>query len=990
MSVLSLFLFGPPRIEIDGTSISVDTRKAVALVAYLATTRQQHSRDTLAALLWPENDQSHARAALRRTLSTLNKALQGQWLDIERETIGLDFRTDLQIDVQTFCHLLAECSTSHGHTQHEICTACEQPLTLAAALYQNDFLAGFSLRDSPEFDDWQLSQSDTLRREFANVLEGLTRCHSAAHQYDIALGYARRWLKLDQLHEPAHRQMMLLHAWTGQRTAALQQYRECVQVLDRELGVSPLEATTQLYQLIKENHTPPLPPPLPKPVFALKNQQQLASVTASDVHDATIHSTLKNPVIAGYPLVGRSEEWATMREIYHASADDGQVIIIEGDAGIGKTRLADELLTYARHRGANIISARCYEGEAHLAYAPVVSALRTAIAQHSDTQYLETLAATWLSEAARLLPELATLRPGLPSPPALDNPGTQTRFFEGIRQLFFALSAGTSPSILSFDDLHWIDGASLEWLSYVLRRLHEQPLCLIFTWRGKQPARGTILHPLFVEAQRSGKATMLTLSRLSQFSVRELAQSVVTTPTPDHFVARLYAETEGIPFFLVEYLTAIEKGLVDTEQADWSLTGGIRGLLSSRLSAVNEIGWQLLNTAAVIGRSFDFDTLREASGRSDDETVNALEDLIAQGLIEEVQRHAGEHNLTYDFSHEKLRSFVYEETSLARRRLLHRRVAEALVSHTHGHRDAGSLAGQIAYHYRRAGNDAVAADYFKLAGEYARTLYANAEALAHLQLALALGHPDIAELHEAIGDLQTLLGEYNHALTSYETAAAFCSTAVLARIEHKLGAVYMRRGEWELAESHLEAALKVADGQDSSNQLASIYADWSLTAHRQGHVQQARELAQRALSLAETSDDFPALAQAHNMLGMLASHQHNMSAALYHLEQSRILAEKLHDPSMRAAALNNLAQAYRSNGATEQALSFTESALALSVSQGDRHREAALHNNLADLLHALDQTEAAMAHLKQAVRIYAEIGVEAGTVQPGIWKLSEW
>ena len=289
-------LFGPPRIEIDGTSISVDTRKAVALIAYLAITRQQHSRDSLAALLWPENDQSHARAALRRTLSTLNKALQGQWLDIERETIGLDFRTDLQIDVQTFCHLLAECSTTHGHTQHEICTACEQPLAQAAALYQNDFLAGFSLRDSPEFDDWQLSQSDTLRRELANVLEGLTRCHSAAHQYDIALGYARRWLKLDQLHEPAHRQLMLLHAWAGQRTAALQQYRECVQVLEQELGVSPLEATTQLYQLIKDNHTPPLPPPLSAPVFALKNQQQLASVTASDVHDATIHSTLKNLV----------------------------------------------------------------------------------------------------------------------------------------------------------------------------------------------------------------------------------------------------------------------------------------------------------------------------------------------------------------------------------------------------------------------------------------------------------------------------------------------------------------------------------------------------------------------------------------------------------------------------------------------------------------------------------------------------------------------
>jgi DNA-binding SARP family transcriptional activator len=179
MSVLSLFLFGPPRIEIDGTLISVDTRKAVALIAYLAVTQQRHSRDSLAAFLWSENDQSHARAALRRTLSTLNKALKGLYLDIDRETIGLDFHADLQVDVQVFYRLLAERKT-HGHTVHEFCTACEQPLTKAAALYRNDFLAGFSLRDSPEFDDWQLSQSDTLRRELANALEGLTRCHSAA------------------------------------------------------------------------------------------------------------------------------------------------------------------------------------------------------------------------------------------------------------------------------------------------------------------------------------------------------------------------------------------------------------------------------------------------------------------------------------------------------------------------------------------------------------------------------------------------------------------------------------------------------------------------------------------------------------------------------------------------------------------------------------------------------------------------------------------
>ncbi|HEU0000272.1 MAG TPA: AAA family ATPase, partial [Ktedonobacteraceae bacterium] len=829
MSGLVINLFGPPRIELDGAFISVDTRKAIALITYLAVTRQQHSRDSLATLLWSENDQPHARAALRRTLSTLNKALKGQWLIIERETLALDLQAGIRVDVYEFRSLLAECNT-HGHPASEACSACIRPLTEAAALYQDDFLAGFSLRDSPGFDDWQFYQADTLRREFASALERLTCCYSALHQFETAITYARHWLALDKLHEPAYRQLMLLYAWAGQRATALQQYRECVQALDQELGVSPLEATTHLYQLIKENNIPAPPPPLQAPALSHEHvgtrfiasvpMPTLASISASRVEEqanghgnghAGGRDSSRPYTPANYPLVGRADEWATVINTYLTITDSGKLILLEGDAGIGKTRLAGELLAYARGRGANIISARCYEGESQLAYAPIIGALRNALAQQHDGKSLDALPASWLSEASRLLPEPATWRNSLPAPLPLDNPGAQTRFYEGIRQLLLALCSGSYPGILFFDDLHWADGASLEWLSYFIRRLYEQPLCLLLTWRGQQPARGTPLHQVYVEAQRAGNATILSLSRLSQSSVQELVQSIGAAKRTPNFVDRLYAETEGIPFFLTEYLTAIEKGVLNTAQADWSLTGGIRDLLTSRLSAVDEVGWQLLNTAAVIGRSFDFDILREASGRSEVETVTALEDLSAQGLVVEVQRRADTHSLTYDFSHEKLRALVYEETSLARRRLLHRRIAETLANHARSHREGGPLAGQIAHHYRLAGNDAAAAEYFKLAGDRARSLYANAEAIAHLQLALALGYPDTAELHETIGDLYTLLGEYQHALDSYERAAALNTPDRLGSIEHKLGIVYMRRGDWELAESHLEAALRISE-----------------------------------------------------------------------------------------------------------------------------------------------------------------------------------
>ncbi len=994
MSELALFLLGPPRIERDGVLLNVDTRKAIALIAYLAVTKQPQSRDTLAALLWPDYDQTHARATLRRTLSALNKALAGNWLSIDRERVSLNIISHIRVDVDEFYSHLVECKT-HGHPASEVCSACLDPLAKAVALYRDDFLAGFGLRDSSNFDDWQFFQADTMRHDLANALERLVRGHSILPDYTAAIAYARRWLALDRLHEPAYRYLMQLYAWSGQRAAALHQYRECVQVLQKELGVAPLEATTWLYQAIKENQLPAL-----SQVLARAHAEGAASDHSSSPAPSIATTTVSSPASvpqsqvpnASYPLVGRSAELSIMDNAYAGIKSDGCVLILEGEAGIGKTRLAEEFMAHARAKGATIIAARCYEGETNLAYGPVVAGLHATLAQKQVARWLENIAEPWLSEAARLLPELAILRPGLPPAPPLDSPGAQSRFFEGLRQVLLTICSGVYPGIVFLDDAHWADGASLDLLSYLVRRLHDQPLCLIITWRSAHVSSDHRLHRLLVEAQRSGKATIVSLSRLSQSIVQELVQSITATSTtvPQRLVERLYQETEGLPFFLVEYLTALIKDIPTVGDDDWTLPGGVRDLLHSRLVAVSETGWQLLTTASVIGRSFDFDTLREASGRSEEETVTALEELIGQGLVEEVRSTAGERSLLYDFNHEKLRALVYEQTSLARRRLLHRRVAEVFVNRARGRRESATIAGQIGYHYQMAGNEASAAEYYRLAGEGARALYANTEALAHLRLALALGHPDAAGLHEAIGDLHTLQGEYGAALKSYETAAALYSPEAPGNIEYKLGTVYERRRQWELAESHFDAALRAFDVGGQTGECARVYSNWSLIAHHQGQVGKALDLAHQALNLAEAAHDTGALAQAHNILGILASSQGKQEMARHHLQHSLALAEDLNDPSITAAALNNLALAYGANDEFEHALELAEAALALCVSQGDRHREAALHNNLADLLHTAGRSEEAIPHLKQAVIIYAEIGIEADTVQPEIWKLAEW
>jgi DNA-binding SARP family transcriptional activator len=218
--------------------VQTDTRKATALLAYLAVSEQPQRRATLAALLWPDTDDQKARGALRRTLSVLRSALGDRWLDAEGETIDLH-RTGVRVDVAEFRRALHE-----GR------------LVDAVALYRGDFMQGFSLRDSPEFDDWQATQSDALRADYADALSRLAAGAEREGDFAAAIGHAKRRLALDPLHEPAHRDLMRVYARSGDRTAALRQYREATRVLDQELGVAPVAETRALRDAIEADTLP--------------------------------------------------------------------------------------------------------------------------------------------------------------------------------------------------------------------------------------------------------------------------------------------------------------------------------------------------------------------------------------------------------------------------------------------------------------------------------------------------------------------------------------------------------------------------------------------------------------------------------------------------------------------------------------------------------------------------------------------------------------
>ena len=674
MPKLSLSLLGAPHLEKDGRPVLVDTRKAIAMLAYLALTEQIQARDTLATLFWPEYDQKRARASLRRTLSALNKALDRYGLDIQRETVTIDPEADFWVDTRQFQGLLREVEV-HGHPAGIFCPHCLSLLEGAVELYQGDFMSGFSLRDSPGFDDWQFFQGDELRRELSNALEKLVTMYSLKGNYKTAIEYTRRWLALDPLLESAHRQLISLYAWSGQRNAALRQYRACVRVLEEELGVPPLEETTLLYQAVLENNAPPEPTLAGSMVAQTKTLTEgkpVASRPPGQIEKLAPH----------YPLVGRGTQWQVLTDAHQGSQNEGYLLILKGETGIGKTRLAQEFLDHVQALGGQTITGVCHEGETPLAYGPFLAGLRTALETGDCRERLNKIEPHWLSETARLLPELNTLFPSLPPLPSLEGPGAQSRFFEGLRQTILALLSGPDAGVLLLDDLHWADTASLDLLAYLARRLSGFNALIIGTWNTDIAPQNHYLDRLVAELNRQGQAVQLVLPRLKAADISTLVASLSNAGLAggEPIDQQLFEESEGLPFLVVESLKATLEGEPAWQTSRWDLPTSVREALRTRINSVDETARQLLSTAAVIGRTFDFYTLQQASGRSEVETVNGLESLLNHALIVERGGTPGRGSVTYDFTHEKLRQVALEETSLTRRRLLHHRVADALVS----------------------------------------------------------------------------------------------------------------------------------------------------------------------------------------------------------------------------------------------------------------------------------------------------------------------
>lgn len=369
MARLNLYLLGTPRVELDGKAVDLSRRKVLALLIHLAMTRQTQRRDGLATLFWSQSGQAAARASLRRELHTLTNAIGEGWIASDREHVALADHAAIWLDVDAFREQINAYS-HHCHTADQACDACLESLHTAVALYQGDFLSGFTLFDSPEFDDWQFFHAESLRRDLANALDALVRLHGGRGEYDRAITYARRWLLLDALHEPAHRELIKLYALSGQQGAALRQYQECTRLLAEELGVEPEAETTSLFEAIRTRRwshpslagAPTAPPPIDSaiPPQATLHPPEKAQGVPTERFPSVVSDLAANPplvpTVKATSTIGRSEELhpfynlpspltafvgrQTEVEAVTQLLTQHRLLTLIGSGGIGKTRLA--------------------------------------------------------------------------------------------------------------------------------------------------------------------------------------------------------------------------------------------------------------------------------------------------------------------------------------------------------------------------------------------------------------------------------------------------------------------------------------------------------------------------------------------------------------------------------------------------------------------------------------------------------------------------
>ncbi len=872
---LTIQLLGNFRLLYGNTPVTdINTPRLQALLAYLILHRNApQARQQIAFLFWPDSSDAQARTNLRNALHKLRNSLPAADQFLQIDANALQWRPDASytLDLADFEQALQTAQKTTNPTIQR------QALASAIEHYQGDLVPGC-------YEDWILPVREQWQQAYTNALEQLIQLLEDQRDYLKAIDYAQQLLRFDPLREATHSRLMQLYALSGDRAAALRVYHTCTTTLAHELDVEPGPATRTIYEQLLKLEAPPTP------VTMLRSTSL---------------------------LVGRDEAWAKLQAGWRQAAR-GQPLfaLVAGEAGIGKTRLVEELVEWASRQGIATAVAHCYAVRSRLAYAPVQEWLRSAVFRRAR----QTLDPLWLSEVARLLPDLLIEHPQLTPPAPFTETWQRQRLFEALARLILH---SNDPLLLVLDDLQWCDGDTLEWLHYLLHFKPKARLLLVSTLRREELPPNHALIPFLYQLGYTNALIEIELGRLSPQETAHLAANLTGHAIDPALSARIFADTEGNPLFVVETMRAElnrggERGRGDEEPipptsplfySPTTLPAKVQAVIKARLEQLSPRAYELVFVAAVIGRAFPLDVLAQVSESDEDSLVRGLDELWQQRIIRE-QSPTDLGADTYDFSHDKIRELAYTSLSPIRRRYLHRRIAQALENLRAANLTAFSA--QIGVHYEYAGLARQAIPYYQRAAQVAQQLSAIQEAMAHLTQALNLlaTLPDDPTRAEQELALQVALGPL--LLTTKGYAAP--------EVEHAF------QRAWELCQH----------GGDTPQRFQIV---WGLERFYmvKPNLTKWHSASQQLLALAQENEEPDLLVEAFCSMGTYLFHQVDLLAARAYLEQSIALYDQPRhrshaltygqDPCV--VALAYLAWTHWCLGYPEQALTQTQAALTL-------------------------------------------------------------
>jgi DNA-binding SARP family transcriptional activator len=668
--MLQIKMLGVLDVCRDGVHHKVPMGKTLALLAYLALEGGLHPREELVALLWPHAGEQEGRGYLRCTLTTLRKVL-GERSDTPAvlrtvaNTIGLE-PTTMLVDVHTLATTAALARQGTGVPD------LRGQLEYAVTAWHGPLLNGISLGDAPDLETWLLGRREGAQRCMGEILARLASIYEEAGDLAAAATALEQWVRLDALNEEAHRRLLAAHLAAGNATAGLRAYETCRTVLAMELGSKPNLAIQALAEQLEAAAHPPAAGPAP--------------------HRSDIGFRLEPP------LVGRALELVALRGCF-AQAQQGQtqLVVLSGEFGIGKTRLARDFLATIQAQSGEVLQGQAFEQSNSVPYAAVADALRPRLERENAPEDL--LEDLWLAALTRVLPELSARYPDLTSAAA---DGAEARLFEAIVRLIHAL-AEQQPLVLFLDDAQWIDGATRELVQYALRRWTQCGTRVLVLLAVRVEDLGTMspLAAWLEQLNRAAPTTRLMLGPLTPPATIRLVGALAGAEPPDaqqtagesveaRFGAWLAAETGGHPLLIMETLKALLQDTVLALRPDaarsWTLD--VRGALCDlqrlqhvvpmrvqqvimmRLGRLAQPAMSLLLAGAALGTRFTFKQLRHVAELSEHAALEGLDEAVRAHLLCE------DGTGGYAFCYDTLRTVVSAQAGAARRQVFWRRARE--------------------------------------------------------------------------------------------------------------------------------------------------------------------------------------------------------------------------------------------------------------------------------------------------------------------------